>query len=135
MIVQSQEIRHIIAKAIGGIISPTVNPLLPDAEYYLPRLEEVQRIVKEDHTDRMAYMEEVFDCDDSAVLLKAAFIKDAYKRKRRAYAFGIVWGMFPHPHAVNWVITRDKEFFFIEPQTDEIYKPRKEDLSVFMIMG
>ena len=67
-----------------------------------------------------------FDCDDFSLLLKARFAYAAYrepdKYQNRPYCLGIVWGLlpFPFPHSMNWVVTDDYEFHFIEPQRQEI---------------
>jgi hypothetical protein len=67
-----------------------------------------------------------FDCDDFSLLLKARFAYAAYrdpqKYQNRPYCFGIVWGLlpFPFPHSMNWLVTDKMEFYFVEPQRQEI---------------
>jgi hypothetical protein len=135
MIIKSDELTSIIKKALGHRMPPNMNPLLPDDEYYLPSMEEVMKVLSKDKTNDMIYKAESFDCDDFSVLVKAAFIRDGYEKLNRTHAVGIVWGMFPTPHAINWVVTKDKQFWFIEPQKDSIFKPGKKDGSVFVIIG
>ncbi len=79
----------------------------------------------------------VKNCDDFAIVLKADFAKDAYRNlvRRSPHCFGVVWGMLPGPHAINWVITDDKQFWFVEPQNDKIYKPSDLEKDVWMILA
>jgi hypothetical protein len=136
MIITSDELAHIIKKALGQRMPPNMLPLLPDSEYYLPSMEEVISVLQEDKTNDMTYTAEMFDCDDFSALVKAAFIRDAYKKRlQRTHALGIIWGNFPTPHAINWVVTSDKQFWFIEPQKDSIFKPGKKDGNVFVVIG
>ena len=107
-----------IIKTKFGMIHP---PHLADSLYYCPSAAYVESLLEKDLTDRKTYADESFDCDDFAWMLKAAFCEDAYRngQRRAAHAMGIIWGEFPHPHAINWVITDDKRLLLIEPQTDK----------------
>ena len=102
-----------------------------DTDYFLPSLAKAKTIVNESRMVELArpsgtkLRAQSFDCDDFALLLKARFAYAAYreptKYQNQPYCFGIVWGMlpFPFPHSMNWVVTDEREFHFIEPQKQE----------------
>ncbi len=97
-----------------------------DGSFYLPKLDEVRSILDSSQLDRRTWMEERFDCDDFAYVLKAEMSAYAYKSNELRFALcvGMVWGNFDWVagyHAVNWFVDSDQELYFIEPQTDEIY--------------
>ena len=118
---------------------------LTDGENYVPQIRDVQEFLQQDMVDRMLYAAEGFDCDDFAIVLWGHAKEQCYKDglKRAAWPFGVVEGYLPHPHKINWVITQDPllgglpptpaklsggpYFYFIEPQTDEIYVPGPTD--------
>jgi len=133
----SSDLRRKVTLALSGKLRHDFNFHIPDSEYYLTPMEDVKRLVERDKIDRREYASEVGDCDDFAFLLKAAFIRHAWDEgKRRApHSVGIIWGMLPHGHAINWVLTRQEGLYFIEPQTDEIFKPRKTDKDIWMMMA
>ena len=113
-----------------------VAPHLADAMFYCPSVQYVEGLLEQDELDKMKYAPESFDCDDFAWILKARFCMDAYKngQRRAAHAMGIIWGEFPHPHAINWVITDDKVLRLIEPQTDG-WKLLVNGSKVYMMAG
>jgi hypothetical protein len=42
--------------------------------------------------------------------------------------------MLPGPHAINWMVNDDKKLRFIEPQSDEIFFPRKTDKEIYFMI-
>lgn len=131
--ISAEDLGKAIVQNLGARLLPGVAPMLPDEEFYVPTLEEVKAVLGADKLDKRVYKPLVGDCDKFAYLLKTVFILEAWDKKERAYSMGIVWGLLPTPHAINWVYTKDG-FYFIEPQTDEIFKPRKGD-KVWLIMA
>ena len=97
---------------------------MADTEYCLPPENLAKKIIKRSKVDQRAWDKDgAFDCDDFALVLKADFAHEAYRRGGRgAYCFGIVWGMlpYPRPHALNWMINSDGVFRFVEPQEEKI---------------
>lgn len=134
---KKKEVRRIIRKATRCKRKIWNRIYLPDAEYYLPPMADVDRVLAESAVNRKRWVEERFDCDDFAKVLAADFARDAYKdgTRRSAYCMGVVWGQLPGPHAINWVITDDKRLHFIEPQNDQVFKPRKTDKGIWLIMA
>jgi len=110
---------------------------LADGEYYAPPKKDVQRVLKETTTNQFQWTKETFDCDDFAKVLCAEFAKDAYRNSKRRppYCLGFVWGKLPGPHAINWFIDSKKELYFIEPQTDGIFLPRKTDKGIWLMVA
>ena len=109
---------------------------LPDREFYCPSWQYTQRIIADNAVNTMRYTAERFDCDDFAWLLKSAFVEDAYRNgeRRAAHCFGVAHGLFPLPHAINWVITDDQRLRFIEPQTDKEI-PRSQIKEVWVMLA
>ncbi len=126
-----------IQDELKQVLSRNFRLHISDDTYYLPSIEEAQRLMDEckASTD-FEWCDEVFDCDDFAVILKAHFCRDAYKnRKRRhSHCFGIVWGMIPRPHALNWMINDDMKLRFIDPMYDEIYSPDEAVRQIWMMI-
>lgn len=135
--IDSTEAAQIVKAALGARMKVGAHLHLPDLKYYCPSLEYTKKVMKESLTETMVWTEEIFDCDDFAIVLKADFAKDAYRNlaRRSPHCFGIVWGSLPGPHAINWVITDDKQFWFVEPQNDTIYKPSNKETDVWMLLA
>lgn len=97
-----------------------------DNTYYLPSLEQIDRIVRRHLDDLPAYALERYDCDDFAWMLKGAFCKLAGERlgKPAGWAVGVIWTTADDTgrregHAYNWAITKERELWLIEPQNGE----------------
>lgn len=134
----SDDVRELLLFKLKGKISNNLSLHLADEGYYLPPLEDVEEIVKNSELDMKKWVEERFDCDDFAICLKARFAEAAYKdgKRRMAHCMGVIWGYFDgEPHAMNWVITEDKVFRLIEPQTSEIMAPTNKDKDIWFILA
>jgi hypothetical protein len=108
-----------------------------DGNYYLPTLEEIKTLIKKSFIEKYKYKIETFDCDDFALILHAWIRQKQYRDKwENPWAFGEVWGKFKKNefHAMNFVITRDKGFLLIEPQTDEVKSYETTDTCVLIRM-
>ena len=77
---------------------------LPDEDIKVYNKEEIKNFLKLDETDKIPYLAEIKDCDDSAAIMFGKFA-------------GLVWTSL---HALNFFISDDNKLFFIEPQTDLI---------------
>ncbi len=146
-------VEKIIRETLKGKLAQGFDLYLGDGEYYCPPIADVQEILQASALDRKTWVEERFDCDDFAYVLKAHFCEAAYTdgQRRAAHCFGIVWGMLPGPHAINWVISQDilvmglpptpakqasgPVLYFVEPQNDKIYSPRVDDTSIWMMIA
>lgn len=131
------EVRKIIEKALKRKLARDCKIYLADGEYYAPPKRDVERILEETHTDAYKWTAGTFDCDDFAKVLCAEFAKDAYRNgiRRPPYCLGFVWGLFPRPHAINWFIDNENKLYLIEPQTDFIFKPRRSDKGIWLIVA
>jgi hypothetical protein len=122
-------------------------PILGDAEYYLPTHAEVKTIIANSLKSRRVYAPNIYDCEDFAFVLKSHFCQAAYCRGGElgtAYCMGIVWGeglwtgQKGEPHAMNWVITAEGYLWLIEPQTGEMRSMQpaaKADNGVYLLLG
>lgn len=93
-----------------------------DNYYLCPSLEAAREIIELSRRNRRQWIENAFDCDDFAILLKADFSLCSYQNGSRqgGYAFGIVWFNQIRPHAMNWMINDDALLRFVEPQNGDI---------------
>ena len=131
------ELRDFILEKLEGKLSKNFCLRMADLKYYLPPLEYAKEIIDNSRMKDMTNSGgnprgERFDCDDFALILKARFAFDAYRKNvyhNFPHCFGIVWGMLPCPipHSLNWMITADengdKKFHFVEPQKQQIVPP------------
>jgi len=127
-------VREVIEDALQGKLSKKLCLHMADYRYYLPKYSEAKKIIDNSKMEPLAAPSdgkvrgERFDCDDFALLLKARFAFAAYRDRSQyqnhPHCFGIVWGLlpFPFPHSMNWMITANKKFYFVEPQRQKILK-------------
>lgn len=131
-------LRVIVMDQLRGKLDSSFQFYSADDKYYLPPMDDVREIVGESHLEMQEWREEVFDCDDFSIVLKANFAQAAYKdgKRRPPFALGIAWGMVEGEgaHAFNWVLDEYERLWFIEPQTDEIYKPKKTDHGIWFML-
>jgi len=132
----SGELRVIVSEQLKGKLQRNFGFYIADGEYYCPPLQDAKSIIKASSVDKNTWVRERFDCDDFAHVLKAHFAEAAYKngKRRAAHCFGVVWGMLPGPHAINWMVNDDLKLRFIEPQSDKIFAPRKQDKDIWFML-
>lgn len=100
---------------------------LADNNYYLPTHDEIQFILEESQLERRHWLEDRFDCDDFAFVLKGEISSHTYKagQLKCGLCFGIAWGHFAwvnEYHAANWFLDADNQLFFIEPRWDTFHR-------------
>ncbi len=132
----ASKLEELIKEQLDGKLHASFKLYLADGEYYCPSVEDAEEIIRNSAVDRNTWVEERFDCDDFALVLKAHFAEAAYKdgRRRKAHCFGIVWGMLPGGHAINWMVNADLKLRFVEPQTDEVFFPRPTDRDIWFML-
>jgi len=139
MIIPGEKVMKILRRDLSGKWSKNrkVAQLLADDEYWAGPEEAYFKIIKQSKVDQEKWIAEKHDCDDFAHLLKADFIEAAYKdgKRRRPYCFGIVWGMLPRLHAINWYIPDDLKLRFCEPRNDKVFYPRETDKDIFLVLA
>jgi len=95
----------------------TKNIFISDSKYKKISKNVVKEFLSNDMTDLRKYVPEKYDCDNYSFSLmgKASYLLSGY-------AIGIVWADTPNgKHALNFYIDKYEAFWFIEPQTDEIF--------------
>ncbi len=131
----SDEVKRIVQGTLKSKLKSSFRIYLGDKVYYCPPLADVQAILRSNTINLRPWISEKHDCDDFAFLLKAAFIDDQYRdgSRRYPYCVGIIWGdkLGGGPHAMNWMINSDDKFRLIEPQTDTIRDPGKNDSGIY----
>ena len=111
--------KPIDAEKIKSIIM-TKFPEVPEMLIYIadktavaPSYNDIAKFLAQDDTNKMGYRSNDRDCDDFAHRLKGQFSVPGWSH----ILLGTVWTT---GHALNWTITEDNEFVFIEPQADRI---------------
>jgi len=95
---------------------------IPDRYLDLLRKEDVMTFLWLDKTDKKEYAGEKWDCDDFARELYCRAKDYFWVKYKLNAAFGIVK---IHKHRHNFYVAKDSNVWYIEPQTDEMYKPEK----------
>ncbi len=125
--IDTESLKILVQRALAGKLANDHEIHYGDTHFYLPTLAEVALILQASHLDRKKWMQERFDCDDFAYVLKGEMSAHAYDAPdlHLGLCSGIVWGCFDWTgdefHAVNWAVTSDEVVWLIEPQTDDIY--------------
>ena len=134
--IKAAELRVLLTKALGKKLADQYTMRFADGSYFCPPLSEAKKIIKASRLDKKTWVEERFDCDDFAHVLKAHFAEAAYKngKRRAAHCFGVVWGSLPTAHAINWMVTDDLKLRFVEPQSDAIYSPKSTDKDIYFML-
>ena len=134
--ITAADLRVLLTKSLGNKLHQQFSLRLADARYFCPPLKDAKEIIASSLLDQKTWTEERFDCDDFAHVLKAHFAEAAYKNgsRRAAHCFGVVWGSLPGPHAINWMVNDDLKLRFIEPQSDEIFRPRATDRNIYFML-
>ena len=96
-------------------LSPTCTIYLADEKYKLATKTDIQIALLKDMTNLEQFKNIFYDCDEFSFRLMGAF----NDKKWGAFAFGIGWS---NVHAFNCFIDDEKQFWIVEPQTDEIKK-------------
>lgn len=133
----SSHVQDIIKTKLKNKLKSNCKIRLADGKFFCPTVADANVIIQSSQVDQRVWISERFDCDDFALLLKAEFVKDAYRQgdRRSAHCFGIVWGSLPGPHAINWMINADMKLRFIEPQQDTVYFPKSTDKDIYFMLS
>ncbi|MBU2513445.1 lectin MOA-related protein [bacterium] len=134
--ISNDDLRALVADQLRGKFDQSFQLYLADGEYYCPPLTDAQSIINLSAVDRHTWIRDRFDCDDFALVLKSHFAEASYSdgQRRSSHCFGIVWGMLPGPHAINWMINDDLKLRFIEPQSDQVFFPRQGDKNIWFML-
>ena len=101
-------------------VYPFAKVYISDRYYHVCPKKAVEDFLASDPTEKERYVTETYDCDDFSFRLMGQFHIKPYS----ALAFGIAWSKI---HAYNIFISIDGEVLLVEPQTDQIIKPSKEE--------
>ena len=135
--ISDKKLRLLVISSLAPHMAANFNLYLGDDKYFCTPLEDAREIIKASAVDRKKWVEERFDCDDFAIVLKAHFAEAGYKdgKRRAAHCFGIVWGSLPTPHAINWMVNADRRLRFVEPQNNRIFLPRRTDKDIYFMLA
>jgi len=119
---------QIIRKVDSGTISRLLNklgassPHISDSEFGLITKEDLELFLGKDLINAKKYIPETYDCDDFSFELSGAVT-----RWMPSIPFGIVWVHWYEDrtykgHALNIFIDNELGVWFVEPQTDSLFK-------------
>lgn len=117
--ISSVDVRDLFA--CGENISIDLDDLhITDRTFKLVDIAYMKRFLDENPVSRREYVKEHHDCDDFSYILQGDVT-----RWDSDLAFGIIHGRTPDGggHAWNVCIGTDRGIWFIEPQTDQVWKP------------
>ena len=131
------EVKAKLKDQLAAKFSRDAKIYLPDTIYYCPSVAYTKKVLAESTTDMRTYIAEVQDCDDFAIMVKSDFVTDAYRNgtRRAPHCMGIVWGLLPGPHAINFVLNDDGIVRFVEPQNDLVFLPRETDKGIWLMLS
>jgi len=86
--------------------------------YKLCNLDDINKFLKRDLTNKMGFIANNLDCDDFALRLAGQFSIPNWSD----LTIGLMW---TNAHALNCLIDQNEDFWFLEPQTDELTQELK----------
>lgn len=86
---------------------------LLDYQYYLPKKEDLIKLLKNTYVDKLKYLSDLFDCDDFAIRLWGITSQGKWAWTTLGFACG-------NRHAFNVVVLEDENLYIIEPQSDRL---------------
>ena len=107
------EIDHTGLKSLIELNFPSASIFLSDSVKYLCDLKDNEAFLAQDKTNRKTYVKDKYDCDDFAYRLMGQFSVEGWAE----IAKGIIW---TDTHALLGCIDVNRDFWFIEPQSDTI---------------
>jgi hypothetical protein len=113
---------------------PQSNIFIGDSIYSTTSIDELMRFLKDDKTNEYRYISEYrrpagnFDCEDFSFRLLGQI-------------HSVEWGALPlcavwitRGHALNCFIDDKHMVWMIEPQTDEVYRPKAGEIPYFILV-
>jgi len=127
---------------------PRADIRISDNNYWIPSVEDFDRFVKYQWVSKQKYIQEIFDCEDYALLFKASavlFIADLVwcgaveKENIRPWIVGEAWVTrikgVDTDHAINIVFLQEGlinfKMYLYEPQSGERWEPNAQSDLVY----
>lgn len=117
---------------------------ISDRQYALLDEKVLKKALRRDGTDKFTYTKEGGDCDDFAQILCGRVKEYAMLCDFKAgAAFGVcageLWAVGQKDggmvkHAMNIVVTAERQVFLVEPQTDKWYRPDPRNVYWYIII-
>jgi hypothetical protein len=128
---------RISAIEISGILEKATHIKLKtvfkksDLNYKVVDISQLKKFVSKNNLAKYKYIKTERDCDDFEFMMQGDVT-----HWDSDLAFGIIWGIKPNgkSHAFNWCIGTDKELWFIEPQRNKVFKPKKLWKATLLVM-
>jgi len=98
---------------------PGVTIYISDATYLLAKYDDIAIFLAQDQTNKFEYKSQSFDCDNFSYRLMGQFSVPKWS----TLTFGIIW---TKKHALNCIVDENKNFWYVEPQTDELLDSPRE---------
>jgi hypothetical protein len=121
--VSEEEYKEIDWTRVSDIITNTFGNdkyfiAISDEKFRLLPLEKMKKLLQEDDTDQLPYIQIYADCDDFADVLLGVLTKKTWTY---GFAIGTIWWFCNEfGHAQNFFIDDKENLYIIEPQNDSI---------------
>jgi len=114
---EQPSLRRLLRKQTG---CSSRNIYISDRHVDLITDEEFEEYLKVDHCHKVIWSEEIYDCDDIALLF-LTLAKGWFRNKGKNAAIGLLWAPLPiGMHAFNFYVRReDTRCLFYDPQKHE----------------
>jgi hypothetical protein len=132
-IIKAEDLENLILKTFGDNYQYHI--LISDEYFRVITKEQMEKLLKEDDTDTLPYINVYADCDDFSDVLLGQLTRKTWTQ---GYAIGQIWWLCSaFGHAQN-LFTDGKQIFIVEPQNDEIttwdaIKSQYKDACAFMV--
>ena len=71
MIINAENLDNIIRETFDDKLADDFSLQISDEKYFCPSIDDIKSLLEKNKLDTQKYIEEKFDCDDYAILLKA----------------------------------------------------------------
>ena len=141
-----KEINRVWPSLIRGSQDNAGHIWIPDAIYWCPREQEVEKLLSDTFMEQYKWTKEIFDCDTFSLVLNAFVAQERYVQMENRklsedewfeWSFFQCWGTKfqgeSMHHAINGCLTSNRGIVLIEPQNDQMWRANNEKDHVYYI--
>ena len=122
---------------IKGDQNTVGNLWIPDTFYWLPTLDDVEKLLQDTFMEKYRWVTQIFDCDTLSKVMSAFVAQERYRlmeEKNLSSKEIFEWAFFEcggtrfhgqeMRHAINGCITSDSGIVLIDARIDKMWRPR-----------
>jgi hypothetical protein len=125
--ITADELERLILSTFGSDYEYHI--LISDEWFRVISKDKMEKLLKDDDTDKLSYQPVTSDCDDFSDVLLGCLTKKTWNQ---GYALGQLWYINEAKnfgHAVNLFVDEQPKIWVVEPQNDGIYEWGEGDYS------